>query len=411
MPNPILITMAALASASFFIWVYLYFFHGDFWRGTESLPNPDPLDQWPRILAVIPARNEAEAIAATIRSHAGHGYPGDFSVILVDDQSSDATGAIAAQAAADSGLDLTLLQGTALPGGWTGKLWALRNGLAVAKSRAPAAEYILLCDADIAFSPGVLQKLTAHAVRKDVALASLMAKLDARGVWGGLLIPAFIYFFQKLYPFPKVNDPKSRIAGAAGGCMLIRAPDLWAIDGVERIRGGLIDDCALAAELKGVRGGAAPTRKIWLGLTAEVTSQRDNRSLSSIWTMVARTAYTQLGQSPLALIGATLGMALTYLAPPTCALIGLGLMLASMLTSEPALLASGGITMPSALAFYLMTDSYRPTLRRLYGKPWLAMLTLPIAAVLYMAMALDSARRHWQGRGGAWKGRVYPRPG
>jgi hopene-associated glycosyltransferase HpnB len=223
-----------------------------------------------------------------------------------------------------------------------------------------------------------------------LGLVSLMAKLDARGPWAELLIPAFVYFFQKLYPFPWVNDPASATAGAAGGCMLVRRSALETAGGIEAIRSDLIDDCALARLLK----SRAAEGKVWLGLTRDVVSLRDNRRLQSIWNMVARTAYTQLKRSPLLLAGTVTGMALTYLAPP-------------VLTLTWAWHGNAAASLLGAAAWGLMTWSYAPTLR-LYNRPAWTGLTLPLAALLYTAMTVTSAKRHWQGKGGRWKGRVFP---
>jgi hopene-associated glycosyltransferase HpnB len=267
------------------------------------------------------------------------------------------------------------------------------RGVARAEVTAHGAKYFLLTDADIVHAPSALRRLVAKAEAENLALASLMAKLDARGFWGSLLIPAFVYFFQKLYPFPQSNDPKSPVATAAGGCMLVRRDALEAAGGIAAIRDRLIDDCALARLIK-APGSPAP-RPTWIGLASnEVVSLRDNRKLSTIWDMVARAAFTQLDHSWLKLIGTVAGMLLLYIAPL------LGLVAYAWHQSIAAFVLS-------ALAFALMAVTYRPTCR-LYDLPIWKTLFLPLAAFLYVLMTIASAVRHARGRGGGWKGRTYP---
>ncbi|MEM8772730.1 MAG: glycosyltransferase [Pseudomonadota bacterium] len=373
------------------IWICLIFFRDGYWRANQRLDawSPAPTE-WPRIVAVIPARNEAETIGAVLESHLAAVYPGAFSVIIVDDNSTDDTAARARAAAekAASNRVVDIIDGAPLPDGWTGKLWAQHQGVAAAKTAQ--ADYLLLCDADIVFSPDALRRLVQKAVHERLDLASLMARLDARGFWGGLLIPAFVYFFQKLYPFSVSNNPTRNTAAAAGGCMLVRAEALEAVGGVSAMRNALIDDCTLARRIKDARPGG----RIWLGLAEdEARSLRDNRSLGSVWNMVARTAYAQLDYSPSMLFGAILGMILTYLAAPAIAL---------------TLFAHGHWTasLIALIAWWLMAYSYWPTLRLYGGELWQALL-LPFAALLYTMMTVHSAVRHAQGKGGQWKGRSY----
>ncbi len=377
-----LIAIIALAA-----WIYLSFFRGGFWRADQRLaiaPNPE---QWPSVAAVIPARNEAEAISAVMKAHLAADYPGEFSLILVDDNSDDGTAEIA-RAAADGSDRLEIIPGAPLPPDWSGKLWAVHQGVEAARRTAP--DYYLLTDADIVLAKDTLRRLTAKAQAQSLSLVSLMARLDSRGLWGGLLVPAFVFFFQKLYPFPLANDLNENIAAAAGGCMLVRAEDFHAAGGVEPICSELIDDCALARRIKDL----SMTTRIWIGLAdTEAVSLRDNRSLSSIWNMVARTAFTQLNQSILMLIGAVAGMALIYLAPPLIALF-----LATHHNFVAALIALA--------AWGVMARIYWPTLKLYRGYPWQS-AALPIAAALYMAMTVSSAIRYWRGKGGQWKGRHY----
>lgn len=385
--------IAALAAAALLAWLWLALMQGGFWRADQRLPvlGAAPDGGWPSVGIVIPARNEATTIAAVVAAHAASDYPGPVRLVVVDDGSDDGTGARAAAAGRGARFPVEVIAAPPLPPGWSGKLWAVNAGLAHLAETAPEARHILLTDADILHAPDTLRRLAAKAAAEDLALVSLMARLDARGIWGGLLIPAFIFFFQKLYPFPLVNDPRSPVAGAAGGCVLLRADALAAISGIAAIKGALIDDCALAAAVK----TRAPRRRIWLGLAdREVVSLRDNRSLGSVWSMVARTAFTQLGHSLWRLIGAVLGMGLVYLMPPIALVAGLA-------AGDGAAAALG------AAAMALMAALYRPTLR-LYHQPWLAGFALPVAAALYTAMTLSSAIRHWRGAGGRWKGRVYP---
>jgi hopene-associated glycosyltransferase HpnB len=310
-------------------------------------------------------------------------------VILVDDHSDDATAAVARAAAARSRHPerFSLLPAAPLPNGWTGKLWALHQG-----TQAPAAQadFIWLSDADIAQPPEALRRLVAKAEDEARDLVSLMVSLRCASLWERLLIPPFIYFFQKLYPFAWAKDPGKATAAAAGGCILLRRAALARIGGLAAIRDALIDDCALAAAVKASR--PAGGNGIWLGLATEARSLRPYAGLGEIWSMVARTAYTQLHHQPLLLAGTLLGMVLTYLVPP------LVLLAYPWHHQAAAALAAG-------LAWLLMSLSLLPTLK-LYGQPgWLAPL-LPLAAGLYSAMTFDSAWRHWRGVGGQWKGRV-----
>ncbi|MCH8155285.1 MAG: glycosyltransferase, partial [Proteobacteria bacterium] len=311
---------------------------------------------------------------------------------------------------------LRVVAARALPPGWSGKLWALREGLAEAEAVQLAGldeaetAYLWLSDADIEPEPDTLRRLVAKAEDQRLNLVSLMVALSCRGFWERLLIPPFIYFFQMLYPFAWVNDPRKGTAAAAGGCMLLRRDALARAGGFEAIRGELIDDCALArrikdlppadlpptetqrAETEGTEGGGA--RGVWLGLTATSRSIRPYRGLGEIRRMVARSAYTQLRHSPLLLLGTLIGLALTFLAPP---LIGLS---AELHGDKVAAILGFS-------AWSLMALSAVPTYR-LYRQPvWLAAF-LPLAAAFYAAMTLESALRHWRGAGGAWKGRVEP---
>jgi len=374
-----------IAALSFAIWAYCLLFRGGYWRaevlGDKSLPPPDA---WPHIVAVIPARNEADAIGDSLTSLLIQDYPGRLSVIVVDDNSEDATASIAESLPERTGsaVPLTVLKGQPLPDGWTGKLWALEQGIAAATLEAPS--HLLLTDADIVYEPGALRTLAARATSGRYVLTSLMAKLRCENLAERAFIPAFIYFFQMLYPFAWVNDPRNRMSAAAGGCMLLRADALARAGGIAVIRNALIDDCSLAAVMK--RQGP-----IWLGLTHRVRSIRASVGLSDIHTMVSRSAYAQLRYSPVLLALTLIGMALTYWAPPLIGLFGAG--------------AAQGLALA---AWALMAVSFWPILR-FYGLTPLWAPALPAIATGYMAFTFSSAFQHMLGRGGRWKGRYQAR--
>ncbi|GJL92035.1 glycosyltransferase [Hyphococcus sp.] len=379
-----------IAFAAFIAWGWLTLLQGGFWRASERLNDaPDP-PVWPSIVAIIPARDEAETIGEVVRGHLAADYPGVLRVIVCDDGSADGTADIARAAASGREGVVDVISIDALPDGWTGKLWAVECGLEHAKQVVPDAKYVLLADADIALARDTLSRLVAKAEAENLALTSLMAKLDSRGPWASFLIPAFIYFFQKIYPFPRANNVDDNLAAAAGGCMLARRDAIDALGGMSVIKGALIDDCAFAKAIKDV----TPSTKIWIGLASdEAISLRDNRELSSTWTMVARTAYAQLGFSPLLLAGAVAGMSLIYLAAP--------LIILTMFWHWNV-----AAVFYSLIAVSLMAYTYWPTLRLYDRAPWEALL-LPTAAALYTAMTITSARQHWRGEGGRWKGRTY----
>jgi hopene-associated glycosyltransferase HpnB len=379
--------LAVPAAVSLLAWLWLALFHGRFWRADQVLAEGcDERASWPEICAVIPARNEAATIGAALRSLLEQDYPGAISVVVVDDDSDDGT-AGAARAAAQGDTRLHVVSGAPLPAGWTGKLWAVSQGVDHAARVAPDATFLLLTDADIAHDRLNLRRLVVRAEDEGRELVSLMVRLVVGTFWERLLIPAFVFFFQKLYPFPRVNNPRGRVAAAAGGCMLLRRSALARIGGIEAIRGEVIDDCALARAIK--RSGGS----IWLGLTETTCSLRGYGTLAGIWNMVARSAYVQLRHSVVLLAGTLAGMILLYLVPPLAFVAGIA-------TSDPvAALAGGG-------AWAVMTVLYGPTLA-LYGQPsWRAAL-LPAAAALYCAMTVTSAWRTWRGRGAGWKGRHY----
>lgn len=373
-----------LTLASLVAWLVLLTARGGFWRADLMLDAPAEPATAPAVVAVVPARNEAEGIGRTVRSILGQRYGGPLRLVVVDDHSTDGTADLARQAAEDIGAAgrLEVLPAQPLPEGWSGKMWAVSQGVARAAEHAP--EFLWLTDGDIEHAPDTLGRLTAKAERDGLALVSLMVLLHNRTIAERLLIPAFVFFFMKLYPFRWVRDGKA--AAAAGGCMLVRREALAQAGGIESIKDAIIDDCALARRM-------ATQGPIWLGLTRKSHSLRVYDCACDIWAMVARTAYTQLGYSPPLLLGTVAGMVLLYLMP----LIGLFL----GLQGDDPLLAGIG-----ALAWLLMGIAFAPTLR-LYGMTPVHGLMLPLAGVLYTMMTVDSARRHWQGRGGGWKGRTY----
>ena len=386
-----------LTSLSLGIWIGLLCLRGQFWRCDQRLENgqrESPQfkgDEYPSVCAVIPARNEAEMLPMTLRSLLQQSYPGEFTIILVDDHSTDGTAEFA-QGMAEALLKrdrLQVIPAAPLPSGWTGKLWAMAQGIEKAENLTPLPDYFLLTDADIEHDVNNLNRLVAKAQEDDLDLVSLMVLLRCQSFWEKLLIPAFVFFFQKLYPFRWVNNPKYSTAAAAGGCILIRREALSRIGGIETLRDALIDDCTLGQAVK-----STSKNGIWLGLSQRTRSKRAYDSLTTIWDMVARTAFTQLNYSPWLLVGTLIAMTLVYIVPPV------GGILAGLTGNW--LVAIAGFT-----TWLLMAIAYLPTIRLYRCSRWLA-FALPAIAFLYTLMTIDSARRHWQGKGGAWKGRVYP---
>jgi hopene-associated glycosyltransferase HpnB len=364
------------------VWIYLLAARGLFWleasRDGDLWPRPAV---WPRIVAVVPARNEAECVGACVESLLRQDYAGAFSVVVVDDDSSDDTAAIVQRAAAaHPGRSVTVVKGLGPPPGWTGKLWAQQQGVDASADARP--EFLWFTDADIVHAPDTLTWLVRRSVAGRLVLASLMAKLRCVSIAERSHVPAFIYFFRMLFPFGWINRPRSATAAAAGGCMLARADALADAGGIEAIRNALIDDCALAAALK--RRGP-----IWLGLTDRVRSIRRYETLADVRQMVSRSAYAQLRYSPLLLVATTAGLALTFLAPPLLAIF-----------------ASGWPRAAGVAVWLAMVASFLPMLR-FYRLSPLWGIALPGIALLYLIYTLDSAHRHLHRRGGQWKGRVH----
>jgi hopene-associated glycosyltransferase HpnB len=383
--------LSALAAISLVIWLYLLLGRDWFWLARPIIEGeaPPAPGSWPAVVAIVPARNEAAHVGDALRSLLLQDYPGELAVVLVDDHSEDATGAIGRRLAAGQARRLEVVEARALPPGWSGKLWAVAEGLRRAVRSWPKVTYVLLTDADIAHHPGNLARLIAMAEAERLDLTSLMVRLRCESFWERLLIPPFVFFFQKLYPFAAVNASDRPTAAAAGGCMLVRRRALEEAGGIEAIRAELIDDIALARAIKRRTGGG----RIWLGLTETTTSLRRYDRLPEIWAMVTRSADTQLRHSLPRLAGTLLGMGITYLMPP--------LGLCAGIIQGNALLGTLALA-----AWIAMALAYRPTanLYRL-ATPWLP--TLPLAAALYAAMTLDSAIQYRRGAGGRWKGRLF----
>jgi hopene-associated glycosyltransferase HpnB len=365
------------------VWVYLLVGRGWFWLGPvrDAAQLAGRPDRWPAVVVVIPARNESEVIASSVQSLLQQEYPGPLAIIIVDDDSSDDTAAVARRTAnAVPNRQLTVITGKGPSGGWTGKLWALNQGIAAAEMSRP--EYLLLTDADIVHAPDMLAWLVAHALAGRFVLTSLMAKLRCQSLAERSHVPAFIYFFQMLFPFSWVCRPESKVAAAAGGCMLVRADALANVGGIASIHNALIDDCSLAAKLKTIG-------PIWLGLTDRVRSVRPYNTLSDVRQMISRSAYAQLRYSPLLLAATTAGMAITFVIPPMLAIFTAGL---------PRYLG--------LLTWLMMAISFMPTLR-FYRVSRLWSITLPGIASLYLYYTLNSAYQYLRRRGGQWKGRVH----
>jgi hopene-associated glycosyltransferase HpnB len=393
-----MVILAAACVLAAIAWMYLLAAHGGYWRTGCRLPvggrdaRPGAED-WPSVVAVIPARDEAGILPETLPSLLGREYPGELSVVLVDDGSSDGTAAVAESLGSAGGVVLKVIAGQPVPEGWAGKVWAMAQGV----TAAGECDYLLFTDADIAFGAGAVEELVRAAVTDDRALLSQMALLRADTGWERWIVPAFVYFFAQLYPFRRVGRPRARTAAAAGGCMLVRREVLAAAGGLERIRGARIDDIALARLLK--RPPAAA--RCWLGFSTDVRSLRPYPRLALLWGMVARSAYTQLRYSPALLAGVVAGLAWLYLLPPVAAIGGLAALAAGAGTAA-AWCAAAGLA-----GWAVQAVTFVPMLR-MYRLSWWRAPGLPLVALLYAGMTVDSAWRHYAGRGGEWKGRTIP---
>jgi len=378
--HPILATNL-LALLVLVIWLYLAFLRGNFWRLEEDHLEPKPLQKWPHVVVVVPARNEAATVARAVISLLGQNYPGEFEIIVVDDHSDDGTAALARKAAEEavSAARTTVHSAAELPQGWTGKLWALNEGISAASGKAPA--FFWFTDADIVHAPDTLRRLVSRAETELLDLASLMVLLQARTFPEKLLIPPFLYFFLMLYPPRWIADLHKRTAGAAGGCILLRRATLERIGGLASIRNQVIDDCALANVVKKAGG------TIWMGVTRSSISLREYKTFAEIRDLIARTAFTQLRHSSVLLVATLIGLFVTFLLPWILFFVG----------EDPAWLL--GSTTAS-----LMTVTFLFTVK-FYNRSAIWALTLPFAAAFYGYATFLSAVRYWLGRGAQWKGR------
>ena len=362
-----------LALLSLCAWIYLFFAHGMFWRSRPQLLAATP-EGCPDVDIIVPARDEAETIRAAIGSLLAQDYGGDFRVILIDDNSTDATAELAGSAP-----KLQVIRLDSKPPGWSGKLWALHQGIAA--SRSPL---VVLTDADIVHQPRHLASLVAKLQGARLDLVSEMVRLNCSSLAERMLVPAFVYFFQMLYPFAKVNDPRSAVAAAAGGTVLVRREALARIGGIEAIQDALIDDVALAKAVK--RGGP-----IFLAHSELAASIRRYPKIADLWHMISRTAFTQLRYSSALLVLTMAALTIVWLVPPWEAVFGSGWRVGCGLA-----------------ACALAAVSYMPTLTR-YRRNKLWVLALPLIAAFYMAATVASAVDYWRGKGASWKNRAYPR--
>jgi len=373
----------SIAALTTVIWSYLALARGAFWRTKNAEPDANGKPGFSGgVVAVIPARNEAALIEPVITSLLNQSVA--MPVVLVDDESTDGTAGVARRAAEKAGKTgaLIVIQSKPLPAGWTGKLWSMHQGIEYVRARALNPTWLFFADADVLHGSETVANLGLIASQGDYDLVSLMVKLHCESLPEKLLIPAFVYFFFMLYPPAWIRDPRNSTAGAAGGCLLVRAETLQHAGGLESIRGAVIDDCSLARLLK-QRGG-----RLWLGLTDQSQSLRRYETFSDVERMVSRTAFNQLKHSSLLLLGTIAGMAITYLAPPLL-----------LLTHSRLTIWMG------AAAWAAMTITYSIMVRHYRLNPAWA-LTLPLAALFYLGATIHSAVKYWNGRGGDWKGRV-----
>ena len=375
------LTSPLIAAIPLAIWLYLAFLRGNFWRLEEDHLEPKSLEKWPHVVAIVPARNEVANIARAVTRLLGQEYPGEFEIIVVDDHSDDGTASLARKAAegAGSAARITVHAASELPPGWTGKLWALNEGISAVSGNAP--DFFWFTDADIVHAPDTLRRLVSRSETESLDLASLMALLQAKTFPEKLLIPPFLYFFLMLYPPRWIADPRKRTAGAAGGCILLRCAALKRIGGLASIRNEVIDDCALARAVK-KNGG-----RLWMGVTRTSISLREYKTFAEIRDLIARTAFTQLRYSSVLLVGTLLGLFVTYWLP----------WILFFVDEDPAWLFG-------STAASLMTVTFLFTVK-FYNRSALWALTLPFAAAFYGYATFLSAVRYWLGRGAQWKGR------
>ena len=370
--------LGAISAAA---WIYLLCGRGTFWRAWRE-PAAPAIAKYPAVAIVIPARNEAAVLRDSLCSLFGQDYPGPLHVVVVDDHSHDRTADVArdAAAASSSATRLTVIAAPPVPSGWVGKVAAMDAGYQHVARSGIKADYILFTDADIRHGRDAIKRLMARAEEKGYDLVSLMVRLRQTSFAERSLIPAFVFFFRMLYPFAWVNDGASSVAAAAGGCMLLRASALERIGGLQTIKGAIIDDCALARAIK--RGG-----RICLDVAEESASLRGYDTLRDVWRLIARTAFAELRYSAVRLAIAIIGLTVVFLVPPVLAVVG-----------------EGPTAAIGAATWAAMSGSFLPCLR--YSRASMAWAPLlPLIALFYLGATVDSARRHWAGRGGEWKGR------
>ncbi len=388
--------LAGLGLISLAAWLGVLLMRGGFWRPGPWLPAAPPETRagWPAVAAVVPARDEAELLPATLTTLLAQNYPGEFRVVLVDDASGDGTATVAREVADSMGeanpVPLTVVDGVATPASWAGKVWAMQQGV----QNAGSAQWLFFTDADIAHAPDVVHRLVSLALGDRRDLVSVMAELRAKARWERLLVPSFVYFFAMLYPFRWVA--RGRTPAAAGGCLLVRAGALRAAGGLEAMRAALIDDVTLAQQV------AASGGRLWLGFDPGVRSLRAYPKLRDLWHMVSRSAYTELDYSPWRLTGALAGLALLFAVPLVDALAGLG-----AVAWQPT--PEGSLTLATGIAAWLVqTVTYAPVVRRIHRLPLRWAVTLPLAGLLYAAITASSAVEHHRGTSTPWKGRQSP---
>jgi hopene-associated glycosyltransferase HpnB len=362
-----------IALLSLCAWLYLFFAHGEFWRSRPQLSPAVPREV-PDVDIIVPARDEAETIQAAIGSLLAQDYTGGYRVILVDDNSTDGTASLAGEAP-----NLQIIRLSSKPSGWSGKLWALHEGIAASHS-----PIVLLTDADIVHQPAHLASLVAKLLDSQLDMVSEMVRLNCSSLAERMLVPAFVYFFQMLYPFARVNDPRSAVAAAAGGTILVRRDALARMGGIEAIKEALIDDVALAKAVK-------QSGSIFLGHSQLAASIRPYATVSDVWHMISRTAFTQLRYSTPLLLLTIAALSVVWLVPPWEAVFGRGWVFGAALA-----------------ACVLAALSYIPTLMR-YQRNVLWVLALPLIALFYLAATIASAVNYWRGKGASWKNRAYSR--
>src|SRR5262245_17438522 len=380
--------LIAFGTVSLLIWVYLLVAHGRFWQIRRYFLPAAVLEEAEaeapvRVAVVVPARDEAAVVGRAVGSLLNQTGGHFVHVFLVDDASSDGTAGIAREAARQAGKphQLTVISGRPLAPGWSGKLWAVQQGVDQALRTSP--DFLLFTDADIAHALDSVASLVQMAESRSLDMVSVMVKLHCRTFAEKALIPAFVFFFFKLYPPAWIANPRRKMAGAAGGGILIRPEILERAGGIAAIRAEVIDDCALARRVKAAGG------RLWLGLSSTTESIRPYRTFAEIGRMISRGAFNQLKHSAWLLLFAVLGLSLTYLVPPL--LLFFSHHLASSLLG--------------AAAWLVMIVCFLPTVR-FYGLNPLWSAALPVIATFYMGASIHSASRFWSGRGGQWKGRI-----